>query len=531
MKMFSIPLPAIAMQLLLWVSLSVSANIANAQEIQINTNTPLSIYSDVDLNSVRIEEQFKVSAFATVQLEVIVPVDGASFTLIDPSGNIVVDENSPGLTFISGEELQPGSGLPGGVFITPTIDNPADGEWTFRIDYPAATEETVTVASVFFSSDLRVGSFSVKERVVSGEEVAVGVIAINQAAPITGLTPSMTIVNKDTSSAVAILSLQDAGGEFDGQANDGIYSAGFSNMVPGKYRLNTTVSAEVNGNSVSRDVFSDIEVIAAPISINSVQASIVSGANQCIEAVALDVVFDASIEGEYVFGATLSGNNNESLTERLSFGAIQGSNQLRVLLSREEIAANFSQSGEFLLKLDVLDVNGDDFFLATPVEVVDDAFALAIENLCQNPIVIQPSLTVTETLQQGYIAALSLQFSIDVERSANYQLSAKVINNAGDVKLIAFSQFLTEGNNTLAIELLANELQGLDGPYRVISVLVLGAGTSAQNSDIGQTPRYSRWQFLPTLEGDLDNDGTVTTNDVNLLMRMRNRQSFTPGDR
>ena len=61
--------------------------------------------------------------------------------------------------------------------------------------------------------------------------------------------------------------------------------------------------------------------------------------------------------------------------------------------------------------------------------------------------------------------------------------------------------------------------------------MVLGAGSSAQASVVGSSDPFSRWQFVPTITGDLDADGDVDATDRAILLGFRNQSALVPGDR
>lgn len=48
---------------------------------------------------------------------------------------------------------------------------------------------------------------------------------------------------------------------------------------------------------------------------------------------------------------------------------------------------------------------------------------------------------------------------------------------------------------------------------------------------IGSTPAWTRWQFLPAINGDLDNDNDVDAADRAIVLGFRNSSAATPGDR
>jgi hypothetical protein len=48
---------------------------------------------------------------------------------------------------------------------------------------------------------------------------------------------------------------------------------------------------------------------------------------------------------------------------------------------------------------------------------------------------------------------------------------------------------------------------------------------------VGETDAFSRWQFVATRAGDLNNDGDVDEADRAILIEHRNQPALVPGDR
>jgi hypothetical protein len=99
------------------------------------------------------------------------------------------------------------------------------------------------------------------------------------------------------------------------------------------------------------------------------------------------------------------------------------------------------------------------------------------------------------------------------------------------VDLVGGNRFLAAGRNDMSFTLPALRFLSSDGPYRVISLLALGPAGSAQLASVGQTPAWLRWQFLPRINGDLDNDTDVDAADRAIILGVRNGAALSPGDR
>jgi hypothetical protein len=157
---------------------------------------------------------------------------------------------------------------------------------------------------------------------------------------------------------------------------------------------------------------------------------------------------------------------------------------------------------------------------------------ITLDDLCAPPIGIVQNLVVTPVLRGGMIESLNFSFPVVVANSGSFQVSFKITDGTGqDVEIYGFNQFLNSGSNAVSVSLPYTRLQSLDGPFSVESVLVLGQGSSAQQSVVGSSDPYSRWQFVPTISGDLDADGDVDAGDQAILLNYRNQPALVPGDR
>ena len=71
-------------------------------------------------------------------------------------------------------------------------------------------------------------------------------------------------------------------------------------------------------------------------------------------------------------------------------------------------------------------------------------------------------------------------------------------------------------------------------PRRWLALVVaclLYAAAPAQAAVVGSSEAYSRWQFAPRINGDLNNDGSVDAADNTLISRFRGAAVLNPGDR
>lgn len=100
---------------------------AGAQtEVAIPVNIPATLSADVVPGMTSVDIPFTVDAFDSIRVEAIVPVENATFTLLDSFGLVVVASGDASLQFFPGSDVNPATSPPGGVFVTDEILGPED---------------------------------------------------------------------------------------------------------------------------------------------------------------------------------------------------------------------------------------------------------------------------------------------------------------------------------------------------------------------------------------------------------------------
>lgn len=481
----------------------------------------------------QVDVSIPVSGLNSLRLQAIVPVNGARLTLLNPSGAVVLAPNDPSVSFLDGALLP--TPLPGGAFLTPTLASPADGNWVLRLNFPAAAEKTIVLVSVYGDSPYQVGLVLTGPSFRLGQPVPLAMLVVKQGQPVTGLAPQITV--RRNGAVVTTLPGADSGqaADFDGLANDGIYSGGTTFADTGRYEVEARVSIPLpGGGSVTRTATGFLDVVPVNYVLGTVTGTVVNG-NACVARLDVATAATAQLPGIYATAATLKAPNGSTLVKRTSstLGA-PGPLSATVSFSAREIRSAFAEAG--VLRIDPLDVVS--FAGDTPQLEVRRANALSFPNLalsqfCTEPIEVGIGATVASTLRQNFIGQLDFKLPIRVNTAGNYQVSFKVIDAQGqEVGQFGLTQALAAGGNTINATVLADRLQKSDGPFTVDSVLVVGGGTTAQASRVPVAgSNFSRWQFFPTITGDLNGDGSVNIDDANLLRSMIAQVPQVPGDR
>jgi hypothetical protein len=475
-----------------------------------------------------------VSALASMRLQLTVPVPGVTLTVLNPQGQTVFAPGDPSVGFLDGAALSPP--LPGGQFLTPDIPTPANGDWTVRADFPASPHPTVALLTTFAQSSLQVGLVLSSQVYRVGNPVPLGLLVVNNGQPVTGLTPTIS-VSKDGNPPL-VLAARDSGqpADYDGKSGDGIYSQGTVFTDPGTYQLLGEVSIPQPGGVAQRSAQGVLEIVPANYQLGSITGVVTNGSGGCVASLSVDTVGSASLAGTYATAATLKSPSGRTIVKRSSASlAAPGSVSTRMTFSAAEIRSQLAEGGVFTVDpLDVLSFIAGQPWLELRKAAAFSFPNLTLAQLCAEPIEINNSATVATTLRGKFIGQLDFTLPIRVTTAGSYQTSFKVIDSKGvEVGQFGLTPTLSVGTNNVKASVLADRLQLSDGPFTIDSVLVVGSGNrSAQASRVPvASSDFSRWQFFPTITGDLNGDGAVGAADRDLVTQARGQVPRVPGDR
>ena len=504
----------------------------NPPQAQVMTSANMMLPSSIGPGQTSLDVTIPVAALESLRLQVIVPVEGSSISLRDPTGRIVVSATDPATSVLLGSTLP--TPIPGATFITPTVTNPASGNWTLRAEFPAAPTQTVALVTMLGRSPLQTAVVLADNSVTVGQPVPLAMMVLDNGQPVTALQPTLSIQRNGTS--VATLNAKDSGAteDFDGAADDGIYSQDFTFTTAGTYQITGTVALSAAGGPLTRTATAFLEVLAPNLTLGSVTGTVTAGPAGCAQRLNVVVNGSAVRPGTYAFAATLRGSNGRTLPKRNSalFG---GAGTLNSTLSftSSEIRREIGAGGALVVDpLDVLSFLPERVNLEQRRPAAFTFPAIPFEQFCADPIEIGPTAAVTPTLRSGFIDQLEFALPIRVTRAGSYQVSFKTTDARGvEVGQFGLTRSFTVGLNMIRVTVPANRLQTSDGPFNIESVLVLGGGTSAQASRIATGSTFSQWQFFPTITGDLNGDLSVDASDRDRVLGFRNQPSLTPGDR
>lgn len=462
-------------------------------QMTVSTNLPEVKTATITVGIQQSIIEFDVQAVDSIMLTVIAPVDGGSFSLIDPDGNIAVNNNT--VDFYSGTNYTPA--LPGGVFSTGEIVNPKEGTWSIRLDFPAAQETTAIQATISKKSRYQVGIALTRNHVNTGEDVPLGLIVLDNGIPIQGLTPSFSIEKNGVEIASGITG-QDDGVGVDGLINDGIYSNDFIFPSADSYKIVGHVEIPTSQGTVTRTVSASIQVSDPGFIVNSTENVVLTNASGCIESLAVRLNVDIKEASIFNAKALLRSQDNKILETTAEFPAITGTTIVDLIFPVDTIRETLGSSEPYeIINLEIVEFE-DTPKLTYLSNVVSPFTGVAASNFCVEPVVITATLQEEAVLTTaGLISGININFPITVQTAGNYRVSYKVIGSNGeDLGLFTFSQQLDVGENIFMSSVDAQEFVNIDGPFSIISLLVDGSGGTAQLSLLGTTQFYSGNSFV-----------------------------------
>jgi len=244
------------------------------------------------------------------------------------------------------------------------------------------------------------------------------------------------------------------------------------------------------------------------------------GPGGCVEALQLDVDLSLAEPATVTARALLLANSGDSLlASQTQSGLLAGDTTVSLTFPSGQIQAAMSVDGPYDVDpLEILSLTANGVLLETREPAVATFPAYALADFCVAPIIVEQGLAVTPTLRDGMIDTLSFSIPVRVQSAGNYQVSGQIVS-AGNRNLYTFGTnvSLNAGPNQIGFSVPHERFQDADGPYRVESVLVLGAGASARASIVGESQAYSRWQFYPVVRADYTGGGVVDRADLEAM--------------
>lgn len=494
---------------------------------------PDTVSSDIQIGDDKSVLEFDVNGVESIKIEAIVPITNSVVNLYDPNGSLIRTSNNGGFQYNSGETLKPGSNLPGGVFTSDEILKPTNGKWALEVKFPSATYRTSILVTIQSRTKYIVSLISDRDDYIKGENVFVGALVTDTGQPITALNPKLTIKKINTNDVPIILDLMDDGQGADGKINDGLYSSNYIFNTTGSYLLETNVELITTSGIVTKQSAKQI-IVKDPIAdITNKQLVYNNGVNNCINSIGLNTTISITEPGEYVLSAILSASNQKNIENRVRKTLLVGSNNVGIVFTKDQLINELGANGPYkITEIKLIKILTDTVQLAYKDVNPMDTIGINLANTCITGIEILPQLNVTPILKNGFIEKLNVKIPIKVSTSGYYNATIKVVGpNGEDIDLLNGTYYFVVGSNMAEYNVHAGKFLKVDGSYSIISMLVTGPAGSGQLSFVGKTNEYSKWQFLPRINGDLNDNGVVDAADRDILLQFRGVNSLAPGDR
>jgi hypothetical protein len=362
------------------------------------------------------------------------------------------------------------------------------------------------------------------------------VMVLKDGKAVSGLSPVVTVTAP--SGATEEVVLHNDGNtfvNFDMNANDSVYSNAHAYTEVGTHQLEATLTIPMdNGQELVRTVTGQVEIIEPRMAVLDIEGEVLTGLNNCVEALNVKVYAESYEDNRYTVSVWLTDDTGEVRRVNRRKPVTAGPFNITVPYPVEELREELGV-GPFTLRR--LNITSDGELTDGSAQEFDtynlDLFPnITAADFCYPPIHLMPGLEVTEQLEGGSIAALDFTMTLKVAVEGSYKLTFKATDAAGLIVQEYFLQpYLYPGDNEIAFSLPASRLQDSDGPFRVQDLLAEGGYETLQVSRVGETDAFSRWQFVATRAGDLNNDGDVDEADRAILIEHRNQPALVPGDR
>lgn len=507
-------------------------NQAGAQsEVAIPVNVPATLSADVVPGMTSVDIPFTVDAFDSIRVEAIVPVENATFTLLDSLGMVAVASGDASLQFLPGSDVNPAKSPPGGVFATDEILSPEDGDWTVRIEFPAAPEFTVVFVTVFSNTRFHTGIAIAGDTFLTDQDVSLGLLILENSLPVLGLSPNIVITHEG-GTVVNAIGLDD-GVEADGLAGDGLYSVTFTFPQAGTYTIEGSATIPTSDGDVLRTARHIVEVTDPAVFLLSAAPNLIlEPGGTCIERVDFDLLIDVQRAGVFIASVDLTDPLGQTVQDREEQTVALGPNLFTLSFSSQVIRAGLAENGPYTVSvIRVLELT-DTLRLAFRDLEGDISIEKNLADFCAPPLELEAELQVDQILRDGFIGALELTFPVTVQVAGSYQISFTLAGSeGGSIPPVGVTRSLVVGRNEVTVSVPAASFLTSDGPYRMIALLVLGPAGADRLVRVGETEPLLRWQFFPTVTGDLNDDGAVDGQDIRIIVEQRDRPALSPGDR
>jgi hypothetical protein len=272
-----------------------------------------------------------------------------------------------------------------------------------------------------------------------------------------------------------------------------------------------------------------VEVLPQSAEIVDVQSQLIVAPEGCVDGLSQTVALSIIDPGTYIVAGGIVSDSGV-IEERVNDDYAPGIAETVLEFGAEQLRNAVGTSST------IQSVDPELFSLGEVIDLQDAAprpldLMVSADQICRDEPIAFGSVSAQPIIIDNLIATLEFTVNVDVEDGGTYQLSFEISGGGQEVAIVSLNRTLQTGVNNVTFQISASEVQNIDGPYELTSGLVIGRSGALQRSNLGLSDFYSRWQFTPDREGDLDADGDVDRDDRDLLASFRNEAVFSPGDR
>ena len=384
---------------------------------------------------------------------------------------------------------------------------PSLGAGTYTVHYeadPAITEDVAIMTQVLMDSAVRANLYATPTIAVQGGSVTLMAPVTDGASGVTGATVSVDIY--DPLGNATTITLLDDGLAVDGLANDGMYSGYALTPELGTYSFLATITGVTGGGTAfSRTAASSVRVVPAHGSFATspfTDVGVDTNGNSLYDHVQLSTDVDIVTPGTYVLLAHLMTSGGTTLRGRAQVELVAGAQAVDVTFG----AADFleaNEDGPYTLTYAEL------LYLGTeglePADLINDATYTTqpyVTGDFERPAIWLLGTYSDEALDygsDGLYDAMIVRAGIEVTTADTYIYTVRLVDRCyGEIYVLTGSKSLAARTpDELVLSFPGSEIgaNGVDGPYTVTGLSIVGGGTGLVTEKLTDTQAYTASDF------------------------------------
>lgn len=440
-----------------------------------------------------------------------------SFTWDSSLGDLDIEVTDPEDNVISNNNIVKSSGH---VIIIPSSF--AGGMWKFKVSSGEMAQLTeYKILATMYNCDITLNPSTDKYYYEIGKTVSINAEYKTTDSIITDAVVSANVYLVEDGSLLGQINLYDDGSNGDETAADGIYTS--NKWIPsqkGKERIEiTAILMQDNQEFYRQSTSIMINVLENNVFFNGINSDggTDTNSNGLYDNLKINIGITCQSAGTYNVGAELYDSQNLFIASvNVDVELVQGENTVELLFSGENIFENGNNS-PFYLKSGVISSSDDEI-----LSVLDDVYTTT--NLYSYDDFEGYDILFSETQtdegfdndSNGKYNYLRWNFTLSVANAGTYNISATLATTNGiQIEIINDTKELTQGENQWSLDFDGMKINGIgiNGPYVVDDVSLIGAGKTSFIGMVHTTSAYNYIDFEVDLTKDTDGDGTPDAED------------------